>query len=55
MAIKAASGLKLDLESECQGVKESDELQYGLNKYILAECHRRAFPSTYIIDVSFSF
>ena len=52
MAIRAASGLKLNLESECQHIQAHEEFQYGLNRHSLAECRRRAFWSAYLTDVS---
>lgn len=33
MAIRAVSGLKFSLESECQNVKKTEKPEYGLNKY----------------------
>lgn len=54
MAIRAASGLKLNLEKECQNVGESEKPVYGINEFALAECRRRTFWSAYMLDVSFS-
>jgi len=54
MAIRAASGLRLNFESECRDIKETSEPEYGLNKHARAECRRRAFWSAYLIEVSFA-
>lgn len=51
-AIRAASGLGLNLEIKCQDVRDGEKLDYGLGKYALAECRRRAFWSAYMTDVS---
>lgn len=50
-AIRAASGLRFNLENECCAVNECDEIDYGLEKAALAECRRRCFWAAYMADV----
>ena len=52
MAIRAALGLRYNMESQCQNIGNDEESAYGLNRFALAECKRRAFWSVYLIDVS---
>ena len=52
MAIRAATGLRLDLENNFSDNGEDEGLEYGLDKRALINRHRRTFWSTYLIDVS---
>ncbi len=51
MGLRAAFGLKLNLEDGCQKVREDDMHGYGLTREAFIECRRRTFWSAYIIDV----
>ena len=54
MAVRAALALRYNLESQCQIICGDEESTYGLNRFALAECKRRAFWSVYLLDVSHS-
>ena len=51
-AFRAASDLWVNLERGIIGLDNKQPLDYGLNKHGLAECHRRTYWSTFIVDVS---
>ena len=53
MAVRAASGLKLNLEEGITDIQDDEEMDYGLTRNGLVECHRRTFWSVYLMDVSF--
>ena len=52
MAIRAASALRLNQESNCRHCKEGEVSEYGLKGNIIVECRRRTFWTAYMIDVS---
>ena len=49
-AVRAACGLKLNVEEGVVDVKDDQILDYGLDKPTLIECRRRTFWSAYIMD-----
>jgi hypothetical protein len=49
-AIRAACGMKLNVEEGIVDIKDNQILDYGLDKATLIECRRRTFWSTYIMD-----
>lgn len=50
LAIRAACGMKLNVEEGVVNIKDDQSLDYGLDKSTLIECRRRTFWSTYIMD-----
>ena len=49
-AVRAACGMKLNVEEGILNVKDHQILDYGLDKATLIECRRRTFWSVYIMD-----
>ncbi|KAL6722122.1 hypothetical protein ACLMJK_001228 [Lecanora helva] len=50
MAIRAASGLRLNLETKCREIVKEEEFAYGLSNDALIECKRRTFWTVYLLD-----
>lgn len=49
-AVRAACGMKLNVEEGIVDIKDDQLLDYGLDKATLIECRRRTFWSAYIMD-----
>lgn len=49
-AVRAACGMKLNVEDGVADIKDDQILDYGLDKATLIECRRRTFWSAYIMD-----
>jgi hypothetical protein len=49
-AVRAACGMKLNVEEGIVDIKNDQILDYGLDKATLIECRRRTFWSAYIMD-----
>src|ERR1700733_2439165 len=50
MAIRAACGMKLNVEKGLQGITAGERPDFGFDKATLIECRRRTFWSAYIMD-----
>jgi hypothetical protein len=50
MAIRAACGMKLNMEKGLQQTTDDERPAFGFDETILIECRRRTFWSTYIMD-----
>lgn len=49
-AMRAATGMKLNLEIKESGAKQTGDLPYNLNQQGYAECRRRTFWTCFILD-----
>jgi hypothetical protein len=50
MAIRAACGMKLNVEKGLQDIAEDERTDFGFDRPTLIECRRRTFWSAYIMD-----
>jgi hypothetical protein len=50
MAVRAACGMKLNVEKGLQAIAEDERPDFGFDKGTLIECRRRTFWSAYLMD-----
>ena len=48
--LRAALGLRLNIEEHCRDARHNEEQPFGLHKYAVIECCRRTYWSAYIAD-----
>lgn len=53
-ALRCTSALRLNLEASIADRINSGTFDFGLDRHALAECHRRTYWSTFLLDVSFA-